>query len=160
MIARIPPQHRKKAAWLAICVSCVAGFEGLRTVAYNDPVGIPTICFGETRNVAIGDQRTVDECRQMLGDRLVEFGAQVDKCTPDTTLPPYRKAAVTSFAYNVGVRAYCASTLARKLNAGDVQGGCDELLRWVYTTRGGVRIKWPGLEKRRAEERAMCLLEG
>lgn len=157
-----PPEKSPvpKGVWLALCVACVSGFEGLRTVAYRDPVGIPTICFGETAKVSLGDTATADQCKDMLGARLLEFGRQVDKCTPHTVLPPYRKAAVTSFAYNVGVKAYCSSTLARKLDAGDVKGGCNEFSKWVYATnRSGVRIELPGLVSRRAEERTMCLRE-
>ena len=37
-----------KAKWLAVAVSLIGGFEGLRQGAYLDPAGIPTICFGET----------------------------------------------------------------------------------------------------------------
>ena len=48
----------------------MAGAEGLRTVAYKDPVGIPTACFGETQGVRLGQTYTVEECRQMLGQRV------------------------------------------------------------------------------------------
>jgi lysozyme len=39
---------------LALGTSLVAGFEGLRTRAYLDPVGIPTICYGHTNGVMLG----------------------------------------------------------------------------------------------------------
>ena len=41
-----------------IAVGIVGGFEGLRTKAYRDVVGVPTICFGETRGVKMGDTAT------------------------------------------------------------------------------------------------------
>ena len=148
----IPEQHRKKVAWLGICVACVAGEEGLRTVAYKDPVGIPTICFGETKGVKIGDQKTIDECHAMLGDRVLEFGRGVDACI-NHPLPPNRKAAYTSTAYNIGIDGFCKSSMARKENAGDIQGACDSLRLYVYA-KG---IKLPGLVKRREQERALCL---
>ena len=145
-------EPKKAATWLAICVGCVASFEGLRTVAYMDPVGIPTVCFGETDGVRLGDKYTVEECRAMLGGRVAEFGAAVDRCVK-VELPPARKAALVSFAYNVGVSAFCGSTLVRKLNSGDVYGACNELPRWDKA--GGIR--WPGLVKRREQERQLCL---
>ena len=145
-------EPRKAATWLAICVGCVASFEGLRTVAYMDPVGIPTVCFGETDGVRLGDKYTVEECRAMLGGRVAEFGAAVDRCVT-AELPPARKAALVSFAYNVGVGAFCDSTLVKKLNSGDTVGACDQLLRWTKA-RG---IEWPGLVKRRQQERQLCL---
>lgn len=143
---------KKAATWLAICVGCVASFEGLRTVAYMDPVGIPTVCFGETDGVRLGDKYTAEECRAMLGGRVAEFGAAVDRCVT-AELPPARKAALVSFAYNVGVGAFCGSTLVRKLNSGDAYGACNELLRW--TKAGGIEL--PGLVKRRQQERQLCL---
>lgn len=147
----IPTRHRKTAGWAALAVACVGGFEGLRTVAYRDPVGIPTVCFGETRGVHMGDRHTADECRAMLGDRLQEFAAGVDRCIR-VPMSDSRRAAVVSFAYNVGTGALCKSTFARRLNAGDPHA-CDELLRW--TTAKGITL--PGLVRRRQAERKLCL---
>lgn len=143
---------KKTVKWVSICVACVGAEEGLRTVAYKDPVGIPTICFGETKDVKLGDKKTVAECEAMLGERVLEFGRGVDACTTGP-MTPSRKAGLTSFAYNVGIEGYCKSSIARKLNAGDVQGGCDALRLYVYA-KG---IKLPGLVKRREQERDLCL---
>lgn len=143
---------RKRAAWLTIAVASVAGFEGLRTVAYKDPVGIPTICFGETVGVRMGDRASIEQCKDMLADSLSKADAAVMRCTR-RPMTDERRAALVSFTYNVGGAAYCGSTVARKLNAGDVFGGCNELSRWVYA-RG---VKLPGLVNRREEERKMCL---
>ena len=146
------PRNRKAAGWCAIAVVCVSGFEGLRTVAYADPVGIPTICFGETKGVRLGDRATVEECRGMLASSLEIANQSVNACVR-TYLPDTRRAALVSFTYNVGGQAFCSSTLVRKLNAGDVAGACDQLLRWDLAK--GIRL--PGLTKRRAAERDMCL---
>lgn len=143
---------KKATTWLAICVGCVASFEGLRTVAYRDPVGIPTVCFGETEGVRLGDVYDAEECRALLGDRVAAFGRAVDRCVT-VPLPPARKAALVSFSYNVGVGAFCASTLVKKLNSGDTVGACDQLLRWTKA-KG---IEWPGLVKRRQQERQLCM---
>jgi len=142
----------RSAALAGLCVTHVGGFEGLRTVAYSDPVGIPTICFGETRNVHLGDHKTVAQCDAMLASRLVEFEAGMAACLkvnePDPTY-----AAFLSFSYNVGTGAFCSSTLLKKANAGDLQGACDELPKW----NRAAGIPLPGLTARRAEERALCL---
>lgn len=143
---------RRRAGALAIAVSLVAGAEGLRNYAYEDPVGIPTICFGETRGVKMGDHKTTEECKQMLGTRLVEFSAGVDKCLT-RPVPDESYAAFLSFAYNVGTGNFCKSSVARKANVGDLAGACDALLQW--TKAGGVEL--PGLVKRRQDERALCL---
>lgn len=145
---------QRNSALLAALVATVGAFEGLRTYAYRDPVGIPTICFGETRGVKMGDRATVAECKQMLGDRLIEFEMGVRSClrAPDA-VPDGAYAAFISFAYNVGTGAFCGSTLARKVNAGDLRGACNELPKWAKA-RG---IKLPGLVKRREAERQLCL---
>lgn len=143
---------KKTAAWVAICASCVAGAEGLRTYAYRDPVGIPTICFGETKGVRMGDKATADECKDMLIDRVQEFGDGVDACVK-RPLPNETKAAFTSFAYNVGVAKFCGSTMARKAASGDLAGACNELPRW--NKANGVPL--PGLTNRREKERELCI---
>lgn len=148
----IPEQHRKKAAWCVIAVACVSGFEGLRQVAYNDPVGIPTICFGETQGVKLGQRRTLDECKDMLADSLDKANASVERCVK-VPMSDKRHAALVSFTYNVGGDAFCGSTLVTKINSGNTIGACDELLRW--TKAKGITL--PGLVKRREQERKLCL---
>jgi len=142
---------KKGAGWAAIAVICVSGFEGVRQVAYRDPVGIPTVCFGETRGVKMGDRHTLDECQGMLIDRLDEFNAGVNRCIR-VPMSDSRRAAVVSFSYNVGIGAFCSSTFARRLNAGDPKA-CDELLKW--TKAKGITL--PGLVRRRDEERKLCM---
>jgi lysozyme len=43
--------------------------------------------------------------------------------------------------------------MARKFNAGDFKGACQEMDKWVYA--GGKKLK--GLEKRRQQEKALCM---
>lgn len=141
----------KSARIGTVAVALVAGAEGLRTQAYKDPVGIPTICFGETRGVRIGDTATREQCRAMLDGRLVEVSGMIDRCLV-TAVPDMSYAAFLSLAYNIGPGAFCASTLVKKANAGDVAGACDEMLRWDKA--GGVAL--PGLTKRREIESDLC----
>lgn len=146
------------AAWLGIAVTAVGAFEGLRTVAYRDPVGIPTVCFGETLNVQMGDTYTPAQCRDMLADRLKQFDAALTDCLPALPrLPAQTRAAFVSWSYNVGTPTACKSTLVRLAKQGDLVRACNELPKWVYATKAGIKIKLPGLVNRRAEERAMCL---
>jgi lysozyme len=139
-------------AVLAALITLVGGFEGLRTVAYLDPVNVPTVCFGETRGVQLGDEYTVAECREMLGDRLLEFAAGVDKCLT-VAAPDKPYMAFVSLAYNIGTGAFCKSTVVRRWNAKQYRASCDAILMW--NRAGGV--VWPGLVKRREAERKLCL---
>lgn len=137
----------------AVAVALVGAFEGLRTVAYRDPIGIPTICFGSTKGVRIGDRKTVPECEALLIEELRdhELGMRLCMKEPDK-VPEGAYIAFLSFTYNVGVGAFCKSTLRKKADAGDLRGACAELSRWDKAA--GIRL--PGLTKRRAEERKMC----
>lgn len=137
------------AGVIALAIPVVAAFEGLVLRPYRDPIGIMTVCYGDTH--AQMREYTPAECRALLVASLQEHGAAIAPCLPDK-LPDHVAASVLSFAYNVGPAALCGSTLARKLKAGDVAGACAELGRWVYA---GGRVL-PGLVKRRVAERAMC----
>lgn len=148
---------RKSAAWVGICIACVAGFEGLRTSTYFDVGGVPTACFGETKGIRVGDKFTVEQCKQMLGDRIEkDFGPGVDRCVQHE-LPPARKAAYVSIAYNIGIAAFCGSTIVKKENAGDPAGACDAMLKWTKIRVAGVLVTSRGLTNRRAQERELCM---
>lgn len=130
----------------------IQGFEGRRLNAYLDPVGIATICDGETEGVFLGQVKTHQECDEMTQARVTEFAEIVDReVTVRISLEIH--AALTSFIYNVGEGNFKRSTLLRKLNNGDYVGACNELPKWVYAK--GVRLR--GLERRREAERQLCL---
>jgi lysozyme len=144
---------KRNSAFAAAVVVLVGGFEGFRQVAYLDPVGIPTICFGETRGVRLGMKATRAECEAMLTRSLIEHEEGMARCLRQPErIPDGAYGAFLSFTYNVGVGAFCGSTLARKANAGDIRGACAELSKWDRAK--GIRL--PGLTKRRAAERALC----
>jgi len=147
---------KKSASIAALATVLVGGFEGVRTVAYYDPPGIPTICYGETRGVKIGDTATVEQCKAMLNAALDGFSRAIDKCLPDS-VPEPSYVAFLSAAYNIGPDAFCASSMAAAARRGDLRGACDALLKWDKTTIAGVKVALPGLTKRRAAERDLCL---
>jgi lysozyme len=143
---------RKGTTAAALAVVVVGGFEGLRQSAYRDVVGVPTICYGETRGVKMGQSATKAECDAMLLAGLADFERGVLSCAA-VPLPDKRLVAHVSLAYNIGIGAYCRSTVVRRLNAGDVRGSCDAFLMWDRA-KG---IRFPGLTRRREAERKLCL---
>jgi lysozyme len=153
-MANLNPKHliAATAAVLAIAGGMlIKPFEGKENKTYLDPINIPTVCYGHTgRDVKLGQVRTDAECEALLQKDMQIALADVDRCTPN--LPVNARAALTSFAFNVGGEKYCASTLAKKAKAGDLRGACAELPRWIYA--GGKPLN--GLIKRRAAERAVC----
>lgn len=135
----------------ALLLTCVPKFEGVILRGYKDPIGIVTACAGHTKTAILGRAYTRAECDELLAADLVSHAEGVNYCVkvPMTTA---QRAAFISFTFNVGVGAFCNSTMARKLNAGDYAGACAELPKWTYA--GGRHL--PGLVTRRATERAMC----
>lgn len=140
------------AGAISIATAVVSFYEGYEPAAYLDPVGIPTICYGHTATVRMGQTLSQAECTALLQQDLGQAFEVVDSRAQVELSAPTR-AALASFVYNVGEGNFARSTLLRKLNRGDLSGACRELSRWVYT--GGRKLN--GLVKRRATERELCL---
>lgn len=140
------------AGALALTLPFVTRWEGSIPKTYKDPVGILTACVGHTGpELRMGQTWTQAECDEMLAGDLVTAARGVQDCAPP--MSDKELAAWTSFAFNVGVEAFCSSTAARKLNAGDHVGACEEMPKW--TKARGVVLQ--GLVNRRAAERSLCL---
>jgi lysozyme len=132
----------------------VGAFEGKRNHAYQDIVGVWTVCYGETRGVKRGMYKTDAECNAMLADGLVEFEQGMRKCLkhPDV-IPNGAYKVMISTAWNIGTGAFCKSSIARKANVGDLRGACNAI--GLYNRAGGKVVK--GLVSRRTKEVADCL---
>lgn len=145
------------AGALALAAYIVPRFEGLALDPYADVGGVLTVCYGETHGVE-QRQYTPAECQALLQASLASHGADLAACMPPG-LPDHVQAAVLSFGYNVGASAFCGSTMARKLQSGDIAGACTELSRWTRVAGKDCRdpaAKCAGIVKRRDVERAMC----
>jgi lysozyme len=115
------------------------------------PGDVPTIGFGTTEGVKMGDTITPPRALQRALTNLEKFEGALRRCVK-VPLHQYEYDVYVSLSYNIGENAFCGSTLVAKLNAEDYAGACAELSRWVYS--GGQRIQ--GLVNRRAKERAQC----
>jgi lysozyme len=142
---------KKGGAVAAVCVALVGGFEGIRQNAYQDVVGVWTVCYGETEGVKRGDHYSLAQCKDMLTRRLEDYANPIEKCLPG--LPDARFVAFTSLAYNIGASRACTSTAANLTRAGRPAAGCLAFMSW--NKAGG--IVFPGLTRRRAAERDLCL---
>jgi lysozyme len=151
MSARAKLIAKVGAGAAALLLAMVPVFEGTILRTYRDPIGVLTSCVGHTGpELRMGQRWTPEQCQQQLAADLLHHAGALDCITAPLT--EGQKAAFVSFAFNVGNKAFCGSTLARKANAGDLAGACAELSRWTYA--GGRQL--PGLIKRRAAEREMC----
>jgi lysozyme len=137
--------------WLQLALPLVRKWEGCKLSAYLCPANVWTCGYGSTGpDVTQGVKWTQAQAEARLERDLRGFGSRVDALVlVDLSAP--QMAALASLAYNIGINAFRASTLLRKLNAGDTSGAAREFDKW---TRGGGRVL-PGLVKRRADERAL-----
>ena len=147
---------RLKPALLALSASALVGIavhEGYRGEAYEPVKGdVPTIGFGTTEGVEMGDRITPERALVRLLQDANKFEKAVRRCAP-VPMHQYEFDAYVSLTYNIGEGAFCKSTLVKKLNAGDYEGACAQILRWD-------RFKGrplPGLTKRRQQEYEQCL---
>lgn len=153
----MPPINRKLAAVVgavaaAALIPLTSSFEGTVLKTYRDPVGILTYCTGETEGAEWGKTYTPQQCAEKLDASLAKSAEGVVGCIRKPMTVGQRIAFVDT-AYNIGVPGFCGSSMARRFNAGDVQGACDALLLW--TKAGGREL--PGLVKRRQVVREYCL---
>ncbi|HCI0273572.1 TPA: lysozyme [Escherichia coli] len=138
-----------------VMVSGKTGLEGREHYPYKDVVGIVTVCDGHTGNdIVWGKYYSDKECDALTRKDMTRIAAQVDPHIKVQTTETQR-AAIYSFAYNVGATATINSTLLKKLNAKDYAGACSELKRWVYAG-GKSGKKWKGLMNRRDVEYEVC----
>lgn len=135
-----------------VMLSGKGGLEGREHDPYQDVVGVWTVCDGHTGSDIIPGKRYTDkECDALTRADLTRIARQVDSHIR-VPVSETQRAAIYSFAYNVGATATINSTLLKKLNARDYGGACAELKRWVYA--GGQ--KWKGLMNRRDVEYEVC----
>jgi len=127
-------------------------WEGLRTTAYKDAVGIWTIGYGHTASAGkphpkSGMKITKAQAEDILARDLRQYEQAVSEAVK-VPLSDSQFAALVSFCYNVGIGAFRKSTLLKKLNSGDYNAVPGQLMKW--TRAGGKKLQ--GLVNRRAAE--------
>lgn len=136
----------------------IASHEGYREAAYIPvPGDVPTIGFGSTTNkdgseVALGQRTNPVAALKRLDEHIEVFEEAVKRCAP-VPMHQYEFDAYVSLTYNIGGKAFCNSTLAKKLIAYDYEGACKEILKWDKFKGNPL----PGLTKRRMEEYNACI---
>lgn len=148
------------ASAAALAISLAMHFEGLSQKTYADAgKGIITACYGHTgKDVRSGETYSLEQCKKWLTNDMAEAVRAVNRCAPG--LPDPILAAFADAAFNLGPTIACdtkASTAARFLASGRLREACDQLPRWDKARVAGVLMPLPGLTRRRATERELCL---
>ncbi len=126
-------------------------FEGLRLVAYQDPVGVWTVGYGHTGpGVGKGVSITATEAEAMLLADLEDAVRCVNRKVT-AAISQGQFDAMVDFCFNAGRGNFLQSTLLRKVNAGDFAGAAAQFGLWVHADGEVV----PGLVRRRQAEAEM-----
>ena len=147
--------ERRTVLSLTLSASALVGIlmhEGYSDKAYTPVKGDRlTIGFGSANGVKAGDTIKPPQAVARALDDVQKFEGALKQCVK-VPLHQYEYDAYVSLSYNIGSAAFCGSTLVKKLNAGDFDGACQQVLRWD-------RFKGKplaGLTKRRQAEYEQC----
>ena len=138
------------------CRALVCASEQRRLTAYLCPAGVPTIGWGHTKGVKLGDTCSVQQADIWLSRDLEDAAAAVASLV-QVPLTQGQFDALTDFVFNLGAGRLKESTLLELLNAGRVFAAADQFKLWVHAKVKGQDVIEPGLVKRRAAETAMFL---
>lgn len=107
--------------------------EGLSLTAYKDSAGIPTICYGETKGVKMGQRATLSDCQK----QLIESAGVHAKALDGLPMQLSDVALIGSvdFIYNVGVSGFNNSIVKRHLKNLDYTAAGKAVLDWRYISK-------------------------
>jgi lysozyme len=113
---------------------------------------VPTIGFGTTGGVKLGDTITPTKALERSLSDVQHFEGAVKECV---TVPLYQHEydAYISLSYNIGTGAFCRSTLVKMLNRGQYAEACAQIKVWDKFQGKPL----PGLTKRREDEYKRCI---
>lgn len=142
----------------AALVLSVANHEGFRSAAYI-PVPGDKVTYGhgfttkpDGSAVKLGDYISKEQSTKRLNSELLHYKNDISKCIT-VPLTQYEVDAYTSLSFNIGVGAFCKSTIVKKLRSYDYEGACKEILKWDKFK--GKALK--GLTVRRQQEYNLCI---
>lgn len=126
---------RARVAVYTLSLSAVAFVGILNREGYTDqavipvPGDVPTIGFGTTGGVKMGDRTTpVKAAGRALAD-VQSYEGAIKQCVK-VPLHQAEYDVYTDLAYNIGPTAFCGSTIVKRLNAQDYAGACEGVLMW------------------------------
>lgn len=107
--------------------------EGLSLPAYRDSAGVPTICYGETKGVKMGQRATLSDCQRQLIQSAGEHAKALDGLPMQ--LSDVALVGSIDFIYNVGVAGFNGSTVKRHLKSLDYAAAGKAVLDWRYISK-------------------------
>jgi lysozyme len=132
--------------------------EGLKTKAYKDSAGIPTIGIGTITypngtKVKMGDTCTEESAFAWLESNVQNKVTEVGKALAGVKLTQNQIDAIASLTYNIGTSGFLNSTACRLIKANPIDPKIkDAWLSWNKATIDGKKQEVKGLTLRRKRE--------
>jgi lysozyme len=121
--------------------------EGCRLRAYPDSTGIPTIGYGHTKGVRLGDVCTQEQAERWLREDIAYAEAEVNRVVR-VPLTQGEFDALVDFTFNCGRGNFDHSTLLALVNKGDMVHAAAQFERW---DKAGGKVVAGLLRRRQAE---------
>lgn len=93
------------------------------------PGDVPTIGFGTTDGVKMGDKITPPKAVERAFRDVTKFEGAVKQCVR-VPLSQAEYDVYTSLTYNIGSGAFCRSSIVRALNEERYEDACNHILDW------------------------------
>lgn len=135
------------------CHNLIKSFEGFRSIAYQDVVGVWTVGYGCTDGVEAGFTTTEEAASEWLEAECGRISNALSAAI-HVPLNQMQFDACVCFSYNLGVGAFKGSTLLKRINAQDPHAA-DEFMRW--NKAGNPPKVLAGLTRRRQAEKDLFL---
>lgn len=134
-------------------------YEGLKLEAYVCPAGVPTIGWGHTAGVKIGDKINEAQAEGYFQQDLQKRAINPVERLVKTQLNENQMNALVSFVFNIGEGNFAESSLLRMINNGrfSFELMASEFLKWNKGRVNGALVVLPGLNPRRVEESKLFL---
>lgn len=111
-------------------IAALKSREGVRLKAYLDSVGVPTIGYGHTKGVKLGQVITQAQADIFFEDDLASHALPILSCIK-VPVADHEQDALISIAFNIGVAGFKGSTFLERLNAGDREGCAEAIMMWT-----------------------------
>lgn len=129
--------NRNRTAIAALTLSAAAFVGILTREGYTDnaiipvPGDVPTMGFGTTEGVQMGDKTTPVKAAQRALTDASKYEGVIKQCVK-VPLHQAEYDVYVDLSYNIGPYGFCSSRIVKRLNAQDYAGACEAILEWKY----------------------------
>ena len=128
----------------------IKDFEGLRLGAYLCPAGVPTIGYGHTKGVKLGQVITHEQADDYLIEDIAPLERHINALGINFRQEQFD--ALVSWLFNLGVGNFKKSNLLKRIqDDSSDQSIAAEFIKWIYAGKTPLA----GLKKRRVAEANM-----